>query len=106
VVTKWDRFVIVFSAFCLGGAVARQLAPVTLSHEPPQKVDFPQGIHTTTLRMPFGTPLEIVGACETAMDAEIPPVKHYTLFLDKDNSCHLSIKDSAGMITDLQRVTQ
>jgi hypothetical protein len=106
VVTKFEWFCVLLGLAGIVGIVVGQNTPVNLQHESPQKVDFPQGIRTTILRMPFGTPLEMVGACETVMDAEIPPVKHYTLFLNKDNDCHLSIKDSAGTVTDLQRMTQ
>lgn len=52
--------------------------------------------------MPDGTPLEIGGACMAATAVTTPAVGEHALFLNEDNSCHLSSMDSARAVVDLQ----
>lgn len=54
--------------------------------------------------MPVGTPVGISGTCRTPASVTTPAASNLTYFCNSSNSNHLSTKDSAATIVDLQSV--
>lgn len=65
-------------------------------------VDPVNGITTPRVVGPAGTPITIAGACQAPASVSTPSASEYALFLNSDNSCHLTSIDSSRATVDLQ----